>query len=249
MLPSFAGMNPYLEAPDLWPGVHSRLISAIERFLSGVLPPQYFVAVEQRVYEIAVPASLLVGIPDVTLLGDPRGQTPGDRSGRSGSGEPRAIATLERPQAATIILPDFETVRETYLEVRSTRQKEVVLALEVLSPTNKVSPEGRSKYLQKRQTLLGSPAHFVEVDLLRAGGSMPIAGVSFLGDYRILVSPWGDRPLAQLYAFGLGDPIPAVSVPLLPGDGEVELALQPLLEEIYTQGRYALQIDYSRPYV
>lgn len=43
-------MDPCLEDPALWPGVHSRLIAAIDEHLSAVLPPQYYVEVEERAY-------------------------------------------------------------------------------------------------------------------------------------------------------------------------------------------------------
>ncbi|MEH2089809.1 MAG: DUF4058 family protein [Nostoc sp.] len=39
----FPGMNPYLEDPELWPGVHGRLIVAIADYLSPQLRLKYFV--------------------------------------------------------------------------------------------------------------------------------------------------------------------------------------------------------------
>jgi hypothetical protein len=47
----FPGMNPYLEHPELFPGLHHLLISEIARFLSPQLRPKYRVAVEVRMYE------------------------------------------------------------------------------------------------------------------------------------------------------------------------------------------------------
>ena len=43
-------MDPYLEHPVLWPGVHSRLIAALDEDLSAQLLPRYYVEVEERVY-------------------------------------------------------------------------------------------------------------------------------------------------------------------------------------------------------
>lgn len=63
----FPGMDPYLEHPDLWPGVHHWLIIEIARLLSPQLRPKYRVAVEVRMYETTGENSLLVGIPDVTV--------------------------------------------------------------------------------------------------------------------------------------------------------------------------------------
>jgi hypothetical protein len=63
----FPGMNPYLEDPELWPGVHGRLIVAIADFLSPQLRPKYFVAIEERTYQTTCEERLLVGIPDVVV--------------------------------------------------------------------------------------------------------------------------------------------------------------------------------------
>lgn len=61
----FPGMNPYLEDPALFSGLHHLLISEIARFLSPQLRPKYRVAVEVRMYETTDENSLLVGIADV----------------------------------------------------------------------------------------------------------------------------------------------------------------------------------------
>jgi Protein of unknown function (DUF4058) len=47
----FPGMNPYLEHPELFPGLHHWLIIEIARFLSPQLRPKYRVAVEVRMYD------------------------------------------------------------------------------------------------------------------------------------------------------------------------------------------------------
>jgi hypothetical protein len=46
----FPGMDPYLEDPDLWPGVHSRLVVYISDQLQPMIGPRYIAAVEERVY-------------------------------------------------------------------------------------------------------------------------------------------------------------------------------------------------------
>lgn len=55
----FPGMNPYLEHPELFPGIHHYLISALARFLSPQLRPKYRVAVEVRMYETTDENSLV----------------------------------------------------------------------------------------------------------------------------------------------------------------------------------------------
>ena len=46
----FPGMDPYLEHPALWPGVHNGLIAALAAQLQPLLTPRYVAAIEQRVY-------------------------------------------------------------------------------------------------------------------------------------------------------------------------------------------------------
>ena len=40
----FPGMDPYLEAPTRWPGVHHHLLSAIAETLGDALAPAFIVA-------------------------------------------------------------------------------------------------------------------------------------------------------------------------------------------------------------
>ena len=46
----FPGMDPYLEAPWLWPDVHHELIGQIRATLNPNLRPRYVARVELRVY-------------------------------------------------------------------------------------------------------------------------------------------------------------------------------------------------------
>ncbi len=64
----FPGMNPYLENPELWTEVHHRFISAIATSIEGSLPPSYRVAIEKRIYNQVPEDSVLIGIPDVSVV-------------------------------------------------------------------------------------------------------------------------------------------------------------------------------------
>ena len=46
----FPGMDPYLEHPVLWEGVHARLIARIADQLQPLLDPRYVATVEERVF-------------------------------------------------------------------------------------------------------------------------------------------------------------------------------------------------------
>ncbi len=67
------------------------------------------------------------------------------------------------------MIPVPTRIKHVYLEVRDMETGWVVTAIEILSPVNKRSGEGRMSYLQKRQGILVSLTNLVEIDLLRGG--------------------------------------------------------------------------------
>jgi hypothetical protein len=234
-------MDPYLEHPDFWQETHNRLIIAIAESIMPQIRPKYEIAIEQRIYKINDTNdnngdSILVGIPDVAIKR--QSNTP-DVPTRS-----VAIATLTVP--TTVKVPTPENIKQTYLEVREMASRQVVTAIEILSPVNKRSGEGRITYLKKRQTILGSLTHLVEIDLLRKWESMPILNSSIQSDYRVLVSRSNRRPLAELYAFNLGDSLPILPIPLREEDVEPIVNLPELFAGIYDRAGYDYRIDYVR---
>lgn len=228
MTPAFPGMNPYLENPDIWTEVHAWLIVQLARYLNPVLKPRYRAAVEQRVYTDA----LLVGIPDVSVF-----------QSRQRAGQTPATRMLSQPIKVNVPMP--EEVKETYLEIRQIGTGKVVTVIEVLSPKNKRPGEGRNQYNAKRNKVLESRSHMVEIDLLRAGEPLPMSG-GFQSDYRILISRADSRPEAELYPFGLREPIPLFPLPLQWGDEEPPIDLNQILQEIYAEAAFELVIDYGQ---
>lgn len=226
------GMNPFIEQPELWPEFHSRMIVAIADNLDDLLSRDYRVAVEKRVYLSQDDEQVLIGIPDVAVT-----TAPSPSLGRSSS-----VAVAE-PQ--TVELPTLAEFQERYLEIREGATGVVITTIELLSPKNKRTGEGRDAYLRKRQQVLSSATHFVEIDLLRGGQPLPVKG-STASDYRILVSRSSDRPQAQLYGFNLGQEIPAFAVPLRSREQEPLLRLQPLIHRVYDKSRFELAIDYQQ---
>lgn len=143
-------------------------------------------------------------------------------------------------------LPQPEEVHHRYLEIRDTETHAVITTIEVLSPANKVSREGRRQYEEKRLNMLGSMTNLVEIDLLRAGEPLPMY-VSQHDDYRMIVSRHHQRPCADVYFFSVRQPIPDIPIPLQPGEAEPALSLNQLLNDLYDQGSYDLMIDYQQP--
>lgn len=237
----FPGMNPYLENSELWSEVHSRLIVAIADEIALPLRPNYYVAVEKRTYMAEPDDSVLVGIPDVSVFSKSAANRRGDESQATTAVLPSASEPL------TVTVPLMEEMQERYLEIREVKTGAVITTLEVLSPKNKRAGEGRDAYLRKRQQVLTSLTHLVEIDLLRAGKPMPIQGNAPGADYRILVSRGDRRPTAQLYAFSLRDSIPSFPLPLKVGDAELLVNLNETLNGIYERAGFDLRIDYTQP--
>jgi hypothetical protein len=240
----FPGMNPYLEQPAFWSSVHSRLIVALADAVAPQILPNYYIEVETRTY--SEDTELLIGIPDAVFLTKPKTE----KLPRSAS---PAVALQNRPQIVQI--PISSEVKERYLEVCDTATNSVVTVIELLSPVNKRSGKGRATYEDKRQKILESTAHLVEIDLLRAFAPMPLRQNNIPWDYRILISRSEQRPDANLYGFNLPEPIPYFPLPLKnPEESIAPLAppviainLQNILEALYDRAGYEYRIDYQQP--
>lgn len=237
----FPGMDPYLEHPDFWQETHNRLIVAIAESVMPQIRPKYEIAIEKRIYEINDTNdnngdSLLVGIPDVAIKRQPN----------SPDLPTSSVATLTTTVPTTVKVPIPEKIKQSYLEVREMATRQVVTAIEIISPVNKRSGEGRTTYLKKRQSILGSLTHLIEIDLLRGWQSMPIIDNSIQSDYRVLVSRSDRRPFAELYACNLRDSLPIFPLPLREEDVEPIVNLPALLTGVYDRAGYDYRIDYHQ---
>ncbi|HLO86272.1 MAG TPA: DUF4058 family protein [Nostocaceae cyanobacterium] len=237
----FPGFDPYLEHPDFWPEVHSRLIVALADSLVPQVRPKYEVAIEKRIYEINSSNgdnSLLVGVPDLAVKRQP------SNTNQSLSEIAVAVASSS-VQPMTVTVPMPEKIKQNYLEVRDRGTGLVISVVEILSPVNKRAGEGRDSYLHKRQRILGSLTNLVEIDLIRSFQSMPILENDIQSDYRVLVSRHSHRPQAELYAFNLKDSLPNFALPLRSEDIEPMVNLQGLFTEIYDKAGYDYRVDYN----
>ena len=242
MASPFPGMDPYLEQAVFWSSFHSRLIVALADALSPRLRPQYYVEVETRSYiETAETGELLIGIPDAVVLA-------AKQSAQSAGSEARTTGIVAvQPVPQQVILPMPAVVRERFLEVREIGSDVIVTVVEVLSPKNKRPGSGRTLYENKRQLILGSRTHLVEIDLLRGNDPLPMQGEIQPSHYRILVSRAEVRPRADLYAFSVRDPLPSFPLPLQTPDEAIAVELSTIMQGVYERASYDLRIDYSQP--
>ena len=236
----FPGMDPWLEQPWLWGGVHTSLVTYLRDALQPLLGPKYVAAIEERLY-VATADRIIT--PDIALRHDH-----GSRSSRTS-----ATAVVEPDEAVVVEYVDDE-VHEPYIEILTKNSDEqVVTVVEVLSPSNKDPGEGRSLYLKKQQEVLASPANLVEIDLLRAGShtvavreSDVLRAGSF--DYLVAISRAQDRhKRSYFYARTVRDSLPRIAVPLQLGDADITLDLQPVLDKVYAAGVYDDRLQYSMP--
>src|SRR5438552_323864 len=69
-------------------------------------------------------------------------------------------------------------------------------------------------------------AHLLELDLLRGGARIPLAGAPPPAPYYAFLSRSQRRPFTQVWPIALRERLPVVPVPLLPPDPDVPLDLQ-----------------------
>lgn len=236
----FPGMDPYLENPQIFPGIHGPMIVYLRDQLAPRIRPRYVASVGERVY-VEGPEQRPIG-PDVWVRRTPRQETGLATAGASVADEP---VTLE--------VPELE-IREPYIEILDRESgMRVVTVIEVVSPTNKYAGPGREAYLAKQQEVLRSDTHLVEIDLLRYGPhvlAVPEAQVRgrFLYDYLVSVNRAAPRRNRfEVYPRTVAQRLPRIRVPLAGEDPDVRLDLQAALDEAYEAGSYREGIAYHAP--
>jgi hypothetical protein len=133
-----------------------------------------------------------------------------------------------------LVAQDVERV--PYLEVRDRTGRELIAVVELLGPSNKRGAD-REQYLTKRAELIRSPAHLVEIDLLRGGRPMPQEGRPACDD-SVLVSRAESRPQAGFWPIGLRDRLPVIPIPLRAEDEAARIDLQEVLHSVYDASGY-----------
>jgi hypothetical protein len=232
-------MDPYLEDPRRWPDVHLNLIAEMEAMLNRSLRPRYFASAEERVYicDEDDPARKVI-VPDLRVTRHPGAPPASVSPARKTAG-----AALAVPVEMTTLIE--EEIRERRLEIVDAETRGVVTVLEVASPSNKVlGSRGRASYQQKRQEVMQSRIHWVEIDLLRGGERLFARDVELEGDYFVHVSRVESRPRGLVWPILLEQRLPVVDIPLKKGDSDAQLDLQQALESVYERSAYDLKLDY-----
>jgi hypothetical protein len=236
IMPSpFPGMDPYLEGA-LWTTVHVSLSAEIVRHLASRVRPRYLVLPAERLV-METPESVAITTtdryPDVSVA-----------KTRSMAGVSQRTMVAPAPLELATIIPT--PIPHVTIEIRDTANRQLVTAIEVLSPTNKRG-DGRKEYLAKRRRILLSTAHLLEIDLLRHGQRVPMQKPLPSTPYFVFLSRVEKRPMTEIWPISLTELLPVVPVPLLPDDADEALDLQQAFAAIYDLLGYELALDYSQP--
>ncbi len=181
-------------------------------------------------------------------------------SGKSGTYPDVAVyeqapdADFVRSQIATISQPSLRvatvveaTTKGREILVYATETRELITAIEILSPANKVG-NGLTQYREKRDKILRSDVHLVEIDLIR-GGMRP--GNELIGvtetDYIFLTNRAYTNRFSDIWQVDLNESLPTIPVPLLYPDSDIPLDFTQILNSIYTRYLYHAVLDYTKP--
>lgn len=226
-------MDPYLEG-SLWTSFHALFVPEIIRLLNPQLRPRYL-ALAQKYQEISIGTEIGGAAkrmyPDVGVVETGAAALPQS----SGS-----IAAA--PVEVKLVMPF--PVPHPYIEIRDLEDRELVTVIEFLSPTNKTGP-GRKKYQRKRQRILQSSAHLIEIDLLHQGKRIPVEEPLPPFPYFVFLSRVEKRPTADVWNIRLDQALPSVLVPLTGTDPDVTLDLQQAFRAAYDLGGFEDLIDYA----
>jgi hypothetical protein len=231
----FPGMDPHLEAPSIWPDVHTSLMSIVREQLTPLLAPKYLAELETQLVIDRLDDDPQVVLPDV-------GVTSPDVS----AGAPSAVA-VAAPAPVRVRVPLDNPTRLVSVYIRQRETARLVAVIELLSPVNKRRGKGREEYLEKRRTFLTSPVHLIEIDLLRSYPRMPFDDPLPQAHYLVMVCKAAERPHSNVWPISVRQPLPTIPIPLLPPDPPVPLDMGQALRTAYERARYDLRVDYRKP--
>ena len=205
----FPGMDPFLEHPYFFPGLHGAM------HISSAKPCR------RGCRRLTSPRST-----SGYGLKRRRGTSNRIRPSSSGVEDSRTdtggVAVAARTQPLVFEVTDDERT-EMEVEIRTRLGDEgerLVTVIEVLSLANKTPGEkGRELYLEKQREVLGSPVHLVEIDLLRGGEHTTPMSLERLRrkagpyDYHVSVHRFDQPGRFFIYPWKLEEPSPSSPFP------------------------------------
>jgi hypothetical protein len=235
----FPGMDPYLEDEAGWRTFNPRFITVLDEILSASVGPRFIVAQRNEVYLIEPDGGRRDRpiLPDVSVV--------------DGADPPWAATVGGAITAPARVLARYpEQLEQRYIEILAVDDQSVIAVIDLLSPTNK-NGGGAIAFDRKRRRVMASPAHWIEIDLLRTGLRFPPA--TGRGDYCAVLkrgdhAEAGEETEFLIWDADVRDRLPTIAVPLTPDAPVAPLDLQAALDTVY--GRfYEGRVNYGRPAV
>jgi hypothetical protein len=151
-------------------------------------------------------------------------------------------------------LPLFTSVQrdeheEHAVEVRSRTDGKLVTLVEVPTPTNKTTAQGRAAYLADRAAAVADRAAVVEIDLL--SGGQPLLTFDRTGlpvHHQAVTATRGATPdRYEIYTATVSRRLPKFKLPLAADDRDTVVDLQVAVSRAYDLGDFGRLIDYAQP--
>jgi hypothetical protein len=141
-----------------------------------------------------------------------------------------------------------EEHREAFIEVRQRSDGRLITLVEVISPANKITAEGRRQYLERRTEVKSLNVNIVEIDLVLQGQPLIEYAKDSVPtwDYAVVVTRWTHPDRYEIYSATVPKRLPRFRVPLASDDRDTVLDLQAAMARAYDQGDFAKSIDYTR---
>ncbi len=247
-----AHLNSFLQQPDGgWETFHASHIGDIRTAIDQVLPPNYYAVAEK---------SLQIG-----EVGFDFGQTQRTRpdvsifQAQPSTGESQSSAVGFAPTAT---LPLLLADEDDYLNAVIIYEFEPgnlpgrpVTRIELLSPSNKPPNRDARQYLARRIVTLRGGITLVEIDYLHETRPVNPLLPSYPGGekdaypYMVLVSrpyPTPEEGYTDFYGFGVDDPLPTITIPLVNED-QVVIDLAQVYRQTFESVRvFRMLVDYAQ---
>src|SRR5215467_12496713 len=141
-----------------------------------------------------------------------------------------------------------EEHHEEFIEIRQRTDGRLITLVDVVSPANKTTTQGRQTYLDKRREGRSASSNLVEIDLVLQG--QPMLDYSRDGlpdwDYAVTVTRSTQPERYEIYTATLQKRLPRFRLPLAADDRDSLLDLQTNFTRCYDQAGFAGRIDYHR---
>src|SRR5262245_40697092 len=136
---------------------------------------------------------------------------------------------------------------EEFIEVRQRSDNKLVTLVDVVSPANKLTTQGKEAYLDRRRDARLQHASIVEIDLVLQG--QPLLDYSREGlpdwDYAVTVTRAMQPERHEIYTATVQKRLPRFKLPLALDDRDTVVDLQAAFARCYDQGGFSAQIDYQ----